>query len=257
MDLSPSVLKLEAKKIIASSKPHPVTAAMLYLLLWLAVSFLSVSFIGSVTQAEAEKYMNYLQSMNLDGMMDIISAHAPSTKELIVICALWLTVIFVSVGMTVFLLNTARGRKPVLGNLLDGFSMPLRLMALALILGVMMYIGLILIIPAIVMFYAYRFSFHIMIDHPELSVFACMRESRRMMKHNKMKLFALDLSFIILIVLQLMPFISYAVRVWSVPYMRLTTTLFYERIRTAPEYSGRAASIPEFIGDAEEKKDEK
>ena len=83
-----------------------------------------------------------------------------------------------------------------------------------------------------------------MLDHPEMSVLKCISESKRMMKGHKWELFVLDLSFIGWSFLALIPYIGYAVQVWTLPYISTTLALYYEALRTAPSADDAGGSAP-------------
>jgi len=56
--------------------------------------------------------------------------------------------------------------------------------------------SLLLVIPGIIAAYRYSQAYYIMYDHPEYSAMRCLKESSRMMRGWKWKLFVLELSFI-------------------------------------------------------------
>ena len=56
--------------------------------------------------------------------------------------------------------------------------------------------SMLLVIPGIIMAYAYSMSVYVANDHPELSAIDAIKKSRELMRGHKMELFLLDLSFI-------------------------------------------------------------
>ena len=77
--------------------------------------------------------------------------------------------------------------------------------------------SLLFIIPGIVKAYSYAMTPYIVHDNPEMPVRECIRQSQRMMKGYKMKLFLLDLSFIGWILLGIF---SFGIGLlWVLPYM--------------------------------------
>lgn len=69
-------------------------------------------------------------------------------------------------------------------------------LALAFAPALLIMLIIALFVVVIVVGLRYSLSFFILIDHPEYSIRQCMRESIRLMKNNKSKLFFLNLSFI-------------------------------------------------------------
>lgn len=95
---------------------------------------------------------------------------------------------------------------------------------------------LLLIIPGIIAAYRYSLAFYILADRPEIGILDAIRESSRMMRGNKWKLFCLELSFIgWALVGTLTLGIGY---LWVMPYMTASVAGFYEVA------SGRLRPIP-------------
>ena len=253
MSNSPAALKADAKKFIRESKPPVITAGMLMLILILLANVLVGSILTNragdmmetfMSFTSPEDYMAYVQSLyemseaELTAMADKLT---PSTQDLLIIGLLFFTVTCVRMGHILFLLNTVRHTKPVFGNLLDYFAAFYRVLGLIIFGAIALTFGLMLfVIPGVILFYAYRMTPYIMLDHPELSVIGCMHESRMMMKDHKLELFKLDISFIVWWVLKQIPLISYGVRVWTIPFTGLSRALFYESVRRDKAYDGLA-----------------
>ena len=137
----------------------------------------------------------------------------------------------VSVGFTLFLLNTVRGTGPVLENLLDGFGMIGRVLLLNITVGVLVMLwSLLLIVPGIIAAYRYSMATFLLLDHPEYGVMDCIRESKRITAGHKGELFMLDLSFLGWYLLTSAPYVGYLASIWVAPYIGLTRTLYYERL---------------------------
>lgn len=88
---------------------------------------------------------------------------------------------------------------------------------------------LLLVIPGIIMTFAYSMSFYVAKDHPELSVIDCIRMSRAMMKGYKWKLFVLYLSFLGWLLLSVLT--AGIGLLWLIPYMHTSLGRFYETIK--------------------------
>ena len=90
---------------------------------------------------------------------------------------------------------------------------------------------LLFIVPGIIAVYAYSMSHHILADNPEMGVIQCMRESRKLMKGYKFKLFVLELSFILWDLLCIVPFVGSVLPLWLTPYKETTRTLMYLQLK--------------------------
>ena len=66
---------------------------------------------------------------------------------------------------------------------------------------------------------------YLLLDNTEMSAMEAMRESLRLMKGNKGRLFCMDLSFIPLMLLCVLS--CYVGFLWLTPYMRAAETIFY------------------------------
>lgn len=161
-----------------------------------------------------------------------------------------------SVGYTKLILDISRGKDSRLGTLLYGFShQPDRIILLAVLVGLITFAcilpGVLLIavsvmlnmtllmltgflaliaglVFAIILDYSYSMIFYLYLDHPEKGVIQVMRESRTMMRGNKGRFFYLEISFIGLILLSVLTcFLGYF---WLMPYMSMTTVLFYRNL---------------------------
>lgn len=105
-----------------------------------------------------------------------------------------------------------------------------------MLLEILAIIGgtILLIIPGIILSFAYAIVPFVLRDNPELSPVEVLQKSRMMMKGHKMDLFLLYLSFIGWFLLCILTFfIGY---LWLVPYLQMTEVKFYEKIRA--EFEG-------------------
>ena len=85
-----------------------------------------------------------------------------------------------------------------IGDLFKGFSDDFGgTFLLGLMSGIYVFLfSLLLIVPGIIMSYAYSMAFYIKADHPEYGWRQCLEESKSMTYGHKWELFMLDLSFI-------------------------------------------------------------
>jgi len=231
-------LKARAKDLIRRSRPGVLACGALYLIVVLVLSNLAARALSvNVTMDKLRYLQDHLMSSNpdIDYLYALTQSMQPPAsaygiKTLLDFCAN-----LVGVGFVIFLLNTIRRSGASFGNLLDGFSMLLRFLFLsvlsALIVGLL---SLLLVVPGIIASYRYRMALYVMIDHPEMGVVQCMRESARMMKGHKLELFTLDLSFLGWRILAGIPGLGAVLQLWTVPYMETCFCLYYEYLRGAP-----------------------
>ncbi len=89
--------------------------------------------------------------------------------------------------------------------------------------------SLLLVIPGIVKYYAYRMSDYIMAENPDINALDAIKKSEEMMKGHKLELFILDLSFIWW---YLLVGITFGIAlVYVMPYVMASRTNFYLKIK--------------------------
>ena len=224
-------VKQHAKEIIRLSRPSLVTAGLIFTLLAVLINYLSLRLTG-VAYDDMVGIMQASSEGRADAAMAFMSRAMPGPGESLIDVLLHLALSVVSVGFSIFTLNTIRQNATDFGNLLDGFGMMPRLLWLLILeaLFIMLW-SFLFVIPGIVAAYRYSLAVYIMIDHPELSAMDCIRESKRMTYGYKAQLFKLDLSFILWLLLSSLPVVGYAVQVILTPYMETSKVLYYEQIR--------------------------
>lgn len=88
---------------------------------------------------------------------------------------------------------------------------------------------LLLIVPGIIMSYAYAMTPFIRHDNPELTAMECIKKSKKMMRGYKWKLFLLDLGFIGWILLTIVTLGIYGF--WLEPWIQCSRAKFYEELK--------------------------
>lgn len=230
-----TAIKGRAKRAILVSDPGVIKVGLIFLVLSVIVSLLSSKIMGlSITPALAQRYMNYVADGNFDAALKALNRMAPEPSAFLMNTVLQLALSILSAGFVIFLLNTVRRVDACYGNLLDGFGMFGRI----ILLNILQYVFIVLwsmlfIIPGIIAAYKYRMALYLLIDHPEMSVMQCIRESKKMMDGHKGELFVLDFSFIVWDLLASIPYVGYIVDIWRVPFMNTCYVLYYEELRGA------------------------
>lgn len=259
-------LKAEAKRLVTSAKPSPLLMTLIYVGITLVISLLLTAILTLYISVDG--YTDEIQS----SMQDVVrSSDAVSYDELVdeiysdpvvkaniqklvdsymsyltnpVAVLLTLALMFISgilgIGLTVFSLNTTNGTSSF-SDILGGFSFILRLILYWILTSIFVFLwSLLFVIPGIIASYRYRMALYLIIEHPEMSVLECIRESSRMMKGHKAELFVMDLSFIGWYLLMGLPYVGYAAQIWVMPYYQITNALYYRYLYgiTHREYYG-------------------
>ena len=135
-------------------------------------------------------------------------------------------------GFTLTFLNYMRGesREDMIGQPFLAFKEYGRYLGTSLLVNIFTYLWtLLLIVPGIIMGYAYAMTPYIMKDNPELGAMECIKKSKAMMRGYKWKLFLLDLGFIGWILLGCLTFGIYFL--WLKPWMECSRAKFYEELK--------------------------
>lgn len=230
--------KQRAKEVIRVTKPSMLLAGLIFVLLSMLVSWLSLRLTG-VDSDTAMKLMNSLNEGNTDAAMAIMSRSMPGTGASLIDLLLQIALSIVGVGFSLFVLNSVRQTGPDLGNLLDGFGMMPRLLFLLILEYIYILLwSLLFLVPGIIAAYRYSFAVYIMLDHPEYSASECIQKSKEMTSGYKWQLFILDLSFILWVIASAIPGIGYLIEIYYTPYRETVKVFYYETILQSVNYSG-------------------
>lgn len=139
----------------------------------------------------------------------------------------------ISLGISYFCLNFIKNEEKLMDILL-GFEKFGKAFVAYLLTVIAVIIGLIfLIIPGIIVSFMLSQVYYILAENEDISAIEAMKESARIMKGNKFRLFILGLSFIGWFILGVITLgIGF---LWITPYYSITLTNFYKEI-SAPEY---------------------
>lgn len=142
-----------------------------------------------------------------------------------------------NLGLITYYQKLYNGEKASLSDLVGSFDH----FGSALVLNLLVYVfvilwSLLLIVPGIVMSYAYSQAFFIMKDHPDMDPMDALNESKKLMDGKKWDLFCLDLSFLGWAILSLLTAgIGFLL---LNPYMTAARMAFYKEI------TGQASEAP-------------
>ena len=249
MYTSRPLLKNNARIIIRTARPSLITAGLILVAVSFLFSMLSGSVLGvNMTAEDIRQYMNYYANGDFQALLRLSERMAPPSSAYL-INALILVVLYIfSAGFLIFILNTVKSAGAVYGNLLDGFALAGKLILLALLESLFIFLwSLLFLIPGIIAAYRYRMAKFLLLDHPEMGVAESLRISKQMMYGHKWECFVLDLSFLGWQILAALPYIGYAVSVWTVPYINTTYVLYYMALAGKPVTVGPAPDRTSYL----------
>ena len=234
-------LKLQARDLLGSRKKQWLVPTVLYFLLSLLLSYLSLRLTLPPTEqllSLSEKLNALLQAGDIDGANRLAASIQPSVAESFVSNLLSYLLAIVSFGLLMIYFRVLRGEENETGMLLDGFSNWAKVLLLVLITRLLTTLGFwAFLIPGFVVLYNYRLARYLMILHPDFGVLDCLRESRMRVRGHRLELLRLDLSFLGWALLSTIPLLGVAAGVWAFPYWSLTSLLAYEKINAGFEPS--------------------
>lgn len=136
------------------------------------------------------------------------------------------------IGFYMVFLNGTYGDQPKVSTLFEGYKKEYLGKSIILYFLVVIFTclwSLLLVIPGIIMAFAYSMSWFVLAENPNMTAREAIRESKEIMNGHKMDFFVLSLSFIpwILLVYVTLGIAS----IYVLPYMQLTITNFYHNIK--------------------------
>jgi len=139
----------------------------------------------------------------------------------------------ISLGISYFCLNFIKDEEEI-KDILFGFKKFGKAFVASLLTSIVTIIGFILlIVPGIIASFMFSQVYYILAENEDMSAIEAMKESARIMKGNKFRLFILGLSFIGWFILGVITLgIGF---LWITPYYTITATNFYKEI-SVPEY---------------------
>ncbi|HSQ89711.1 DUF975 family protein [Romboutsia sp.] len=139
----------------------------------------------------------------------------------------------ISLGISCFCLNFIKNEEKLM-DILWGFKKFGKAFVAYILMAIAITIGFILlIVPGIIVSLMYSQVYYILAENEDMSAIEAIKESTRIMKGNKFRLFKLGLSFIGWFILGVITLgIGF---LWITPYYTITLTNFYKEI-SAPEY---------------------
>ena len=139
-------------------------------------------------------------------------------------------------------LKTLDNKKISAGNAFDGFERLDSNLSVLFLMWVKTFLWtLLFIVPGIIASFRYAMSYYIIIEHPDMPANQVLAESSRMMEGHKWEFFVLGLSFILWTLLGVVTLgIAF---LWVNPYMQITYTAFYNRIKSPAVVGGATNNV--------------
>jgi len=227
-------LKATARKLIFENTPKLIIISLIYIVIVSVISELQYRLPGTVTGLD--QIVNRLGAGEIPSLNLFISSFRLTGAALALL--LYLLTPAIDVGYMSYCLKTSRKQEAGYKDIIDGFSLLGKTLLISVITKVFLFLwALLFLLPAIPAAYRYRQAYYILLDDPGKGVMQCIRESKAMMRGNKLDLFLLDLSFLGWSILNLLvvfmipsPVAIPIVLIWLMPYMTLSQVLFYERL---------------------------
>ena len=231
MYLNRAELKFRARQAMRGSAVSPYIMALVYSVIAYVMGLLSARLLNVDVVSVVKHLGPDVVMENPEIFINYYISRAPGAFAYFIELLLRIMGMLLYAGQVVFILNMVRGLQNSLWNLMDGFQSFLRIIGLRILMAIFVFLwSLLFVIPGIVAAYRYRLALYLLLDHPEMGVMECIRESKRLMCGHKAELFILDLSFIGWALLSVIPFVS----IYTIPYTEATHALYYCQLAAQP-----------------------
>ena len=226
--MTPVLLKARSRELIRANVPKLFLVGLVYIIITTFISELQFRL-----PAPINIYRDFFQTgeMTPDQFLGSIR-----TSGIILAFLLGIMLPSVSIGYKSYCLKIVRKSDGDFADLLNGFSMFIKVIGISLVTTIIIaFWSLLLIFPGVIAFYKYRQAYYILLDDPTKGVFHCIFESGHLMYGKKVDLFLIDISFIgwyflnvlvLSFVIPVFPIVS----IWLTPYYGLTQAAYYDHI---------------------------
>lgn len=194
----------------------------------------SISLSYSVESPEGENDVIAMLSAGADAGEPALEAMLPIFFGMFVAFFIYNLIMFivrcgVGVGYAQFNLDIIDGEDARIGTLFSCFDRLKTAVWAKILVAIRILLGLILfVVPGIMAIYGCSMVNYIIADNPDATAREAIRESRRIMKGNRWRLFCLELSFILPILLSVLTLgIGF---IWVIPRMQASYAAFYREI---------------------------
>lgn len=204
MEFNIKTMKMRANALIKSTTPNPAVATLILMPIAYAASIISFS-------------------MMMSDKMNVIL--------LIMLIILSLLKIFIDIGYSWYTLAISREENPAISVMFQPLiQFSIKSFIAVIVKNIIISIfSMLFFIPGIIAFYWFRPLYFIAKDNPEMSVFAMLSTSIKMMKGNKMTWFKLDISFIVWFIINIVTFGLF--NLYSLQRVSTTYAEYYDFIK--------------------------
>lgn len=133
-------------------------------------------------------------------------------------------------GMISFFLKMSRDEEVTYKELFAKTDLMVPYIVITLVSSILIMLGcFLLVVPGIILSFAYSFIYLIFLDNPEMKPLDTLKKSREMLNGHKMEMLELILSFLGWYILG--AFTLGILYIWVIPYMSLTVCYFYDELK--------------------------
>lgn len=256
-------LMSEARDVIKRRAMAVILIAVLFLSLQTVVSILESRLSGQDEYAEAllrhiEDYTPRIASaentaVQQDLILEMLDTQpelpVPSTMEWILLAVLALASMLLAAGYQYHALLESRRFATDWRSLFYAMNHPMKILIIQVLTGLLVVLGTIaFIVPGIILALRYSLALMVLYDNPEYGPVRCMKESARLMKGNKMRLFKLELAFIpwtLLASLFTLWIPIPLLNIWVTPYYNISRGTFYSQLTVGSWHAGVGEYAPD------------
>ncbi|MCL2227562.1 MAG: DUF975 family protein [Oscillospiraceae bacterium] len=236
LEVPSTFLKAGARSLLRENAPKVFFASLLFVVLVSIITELQFRLPG--TQAAYASYIEQISAGTPHSLGLLISFLNPIGTAFVVL--LWLFRRIVGFGLMSYCINLVRIRRSSALDILDGFLFLVKIASILLISSALTLLwSALLVIPGVIASYRYRQAYYILLDDPQKSAMQCIRESKSLMRGNKLDLFLIDFSFVgwsllsasvTLLTLLFSPISLPVASIFVSPYMGLAHAAYYDTI---------------------------
>ena len=234
MQVNLTEIRTEARQALRGRHPSAFLVSLAFYLVLVLLAILSQRLMTTTMHFEeimelSEQMVNAQTEAQQMRILESLAALS-DTREMVgeyMLLAIDLMEAMLTMGFMSYCLGLSRGIDGSVGSMFDAFGNFFRFLAINILISLLVSLAmLLLIVPGIILSYAYALAPFLLMDDPQKGPIQCMRESREWMRGNKGKLFLLDLSMLGWLVLTVIP----GAAVYTLPYYYTARANFYRAV---------------------------
>lgn len=206
-----------------------------------------LNFLSYLLQTPAYRWQSTCQQYISAGNFDIPAPPLNAVYGTLFALVLGLLVQMFYAGWISVSLHAARGDSYSWHDLSSAFPNFWKVLVITVVRGVCCGLAsCLLVIPGIMLFYNWRLSYYVLAEHPEYGPIRCLKQSRLLMKGERMNLLRLDVSCWLLYGLAALIWYvtSGILPLWHMPSVMVLYAVFYNKMVywKEPEDDGAASN---------------